>query len=151
MAGARQTAGATRTLCAPMELPEYARVNRAAWNVEAARYVESARRQWAAAEIAWGVWDVPEAEVRALPPVAGVGLLGVGCGTAYVSAWLARRGARPVGVDLSERQLQTAAALQREHDLAFPDRRSRRRPGAPRPGSGSAPTHRGLRGRRRTA
>ena len=37
-----------------------------------------------------------------------------------MSAWLARRGARPVGVDITPAQLETARALQREHGLAFP-------------------------------
>ena len=44
----------------------------------------------------------------------------MGCGTAYVSAWLARRGASPVGIDISEAQLATAQKLQREFDLEFP-------------------------------
>jgi len=50
----------------------------------------------------------------------GLRVAELGCGTAYVSAWLARRGARPVGLDLAERQLETAARLQREHGLRFP-------------------------------
>ena len=41
-------------------------------------------------------------------------------GTAYWSAWLARRGARVVGLDNSSRQLATARALQLEHRLVFP-------------------------------
>ncbi len=44
----------------------------------------------------------------------------LGCGTAYVSAWMARRGARVVGIDNSPRQLETATRLQREHGLDFP-------------------------------
>jgi SAM-dependent methyltransferase len=44
----------------------------------------------------------------------------LGCGTAYVSAWLARRGARPTGIDNSAEQLSTARSLQDEHDLHFP-------------------------------
>src|ERR1019366_9873877 len=44
----------------------------------------------------------------------------LGCGTAYVSAWLARRGARVVGIDNSESQLATARILQDEHELHFP-------------------------------
>jgi len=44
----------------------------------------------------------------------------LGCGTAYISAWLARRGARPVGVDTSEAQLATARALQEDFGLEFP-------------------------------
>lgn len=55
-----------------------------------------------------------------LPDVAGKDVVDLGCGTAYWSAWLARMGARPVGIDNSERQLETARALQREHRLEFP-------------------------------
>jgi SAM-dependent methyltransferase len=44
----------------------------------------------------------------------------LGCGTAYVSSWLARRGARVVGIDNSQIQLSTAQRLQREHELFFP-------------------------------
>ena len=50
----------------------------------------------------------------------GFDAIELGCGTGYVSAWLARRGARPVGIDNSEAQLETARALQREHGLEFP-------------------------------
>lgn len=50
----------------------------------------------------------------------GLDAIELGCGTAYCSAWLARRGARPVGIDNSEAQLETARALQREHGLEFP-------------------------------
>jgi len=44
----------------------------------------------------------------------------LGCGTAYVSAWLARRGARVVGIDNSEAQLATASRLQRRYGFDFP-------------------------------
>ena len=44
----------------------------------------------------------------------------MGCGTGYVSSWLARRGARPVGIDNSQEQLATARRLQREHGIKFP-------------------------------
>src|SRR5690348_9558654 len=52
--------------------------------------------------------------------VAGLDVIELGCGTAYVSAWLARRGARPVGIDNSEAQLATAKRFQREFRLEFP-------------------------------
>jgi SAM-dependent methyltransferase len=55
-----------------------------------------------------------------VPDVAGLDVIELGCGTAYWSAWLARRGARVVGVDNSEAQLATARRLQREHGLEFP-------------------------------
>jgi SAM-dependent methyltransferase len=50
----------------------------------------------------------------------GADAIELGCGTAYVSAWLARRGARPVGIDISSAQLSTARRLQAEHGLSFP-------------------------------
>jgi len=52
--------------------------------------------------------------------VAGLDTVELGCGTGYVSAWLAQRGARPVGIDNSGQQLATARRLQAEHGIAFP-------------------------------
>jgi SAM-dependent methyltransferase len=67
------------------------------------------------------VWKVPEAQLGVLPPgLAGADSLELGCGTGYISAWLARRGARPVGLDNSAAQLATAAALQDRFGLHFP-------------------------------
>jgi SAM-dependent methyltransferase len=94
--------------------------NQAWWGREAVRYVEPGRRAWAMTEPSWGIWGVPEAEVGLLPDVDGADTLELGCGTGYVSAWLARRGARPVGVDPTPAQLATARLLQDEHDLRFP-------------------------------
>jgi SAM-dependent methyltransferase len=69
----------------------------------------------------WGIWGVPDARLGALPAsVAGQHVVELGCGTAYLSAWLARRGARVVGLDLSAAQLATARRLQHAHGLAFP-------------------------------
>jgi SAM-dependent methyltransferase len=52
--------------------------------------------------------------------VDGADAVEFGCGSGYVSAWLARRGARPVGVDVSVRQLATAHRMQGEFGLRFP-------------------------------
>src|SRR6202040_806341 len=93
--------------------------NRAAWNPWAAEYAEPGRRNWSS-EPSWGIWSIPESDVHILPDVAGLDVIELGCGTGYVSAWLARRGARPVGIDMSESQLTTARALQDEHDLRYP-------------------------------
>jgi SAM-dependent methyltransferase len=95
--------------------------NRSAWNREAADYVKTGERNWAAAEPSWGRWSVPEAQLHVLPEqLAGLDCIELGCGTAYVSAWLARRGARAVGIDISDEQLATARRLQAEHGLSFP-------------------------------
>jgi SAM-dependent methyltransferase len=103
-----------------MSLPEHVRQNKASWEKEAERYVEPAMLDWAREEIRWGMYGVPEAQVGALPDVAGMDVVELGCGTAYFSAWLARRGARPTGVDVAENQLATARAMQAEHGLEFP-------------------------------
>jgi SAM-dependent methyltransferase len=103
-----------------MSLPEHVRVNKASWEIEAANYVESAKRNWATDEISWGMFGVPESNVAALPDVSGMDVVELGCGTAYFSAWLARRGARPTGVDITDNQLATARAMQAEHGLEFP-------------------------------
>jgi SAM-dependent methyltransferase len=64
---------------------------------------------------------VPESLLKLLPDeLAGKDVVELGCGTGSVSAWMARRGASPVGVDLSENQLATARALQGEFGLTFP-------------------------------
>jgi SAM-dependent methyltransferase len=103
------------------ELPEHVRRNRALWDDWAQKYVASGERRWARDEPVWGVWSVPESQVGVLPTdLAGMDAIELGCGTAYVSAWLARRGARVVGIDNSEAQLATARRLQREHGLDFP-------------------------------
>ena len=94
--------------------------NRAEWTIWAAEFVDSAERNWATDRISWGVWDLPEAELQVLPEVDGKDVVELGCGTAYVSAWLARRGARVVGVDPTPAQLDTARRMQVEHELAFP-------------------------------
>ena len=103
-----------------MELPEHARRNRAAWDVTAAEYAKWAPRQWEDENWSWGMWETPEDDVGTIGEVDGLDVVELGCGTAYWSAWLARRGAHPVGVDLSEAQLATAKAMQAEHDLHFP-------------------------------
>jgi SAM-dependent methyltransferase len=103
------------------ELPDHVRRNRASWDAWAPEYEPDGRRNWALQEPTWGVWNVPEAQVGMFEgELAGLDAIELGCGTGYVSAWLARRGARPVGIDNSEAQLATARRLQSEFGLEFP-------------------------------
>jgi SAM-dependent methyltransferase len=94
-------------------------LNRLSWDEDASNWVESGRERWSMKEPTWA-WERPEAELRLLPDVKGVDAIELGCGTAYVSSWLVRRGARMVGMDNSSRQLATAVSLQDEFDLHFP-------------------------------
>jgi 2-polyprenyl-3-methyl-5-hydroxy-6-metoxy-1,4-benzoquinol methylase len=94
------------------ELPEHVRRNRVHWDARAAAYVGPGERKWARQEPTWGIWLVPDAELHVQPEdLAGKDAIELGCGTAYVSAWLARRGARVVGIDNSTAQLATAHRL----------------------------------------
>ncbi|HSM38699.1 MAG TPA: class I SAM-dependent methyltransferase [Candidatus Limnocylindrales bacterium] len=103
------------------ELPEHVRRNRAYWDAQAAEYAGPGERNWSASEPSWGIWDIPEHEVRLLPDeLAGRDVIELGCGTAYVSAWLARCGARVTGIDNSPAQRETARRLQLQHGLEFP-------------------------------
>ncbi len=104
-------------------LPDYVRRNRLEWDGMATEFVANGELSWGLPVGAekWGVWDIPESDLHLLPDdLAGLDTIELGCGTAYVSAWLARRGARPVGIDNSEAQLATARRLQEQHRLEFP-------------------------------
>jgi len=104
-------------------LPEHVAANRAAWDSYAPDYVAAGERSWGRrpGDEAWGLFGIPESMVRMLPDdLAGRDAIELGCGTGYVSAWMARRGARVVAIDNSPKQLETAARLQREHGLDFP-------------------------------
>jgi SAM-dependent methyltransferase len=91
------------------------------WTRLNAEYTDAAARDaWAREELSWGVFGVPEAEVGVLGDVEGLDVVELGCGTAYCSAWLARRGARVVGVDPTPAQLETARRMQEEFGLEFP-------------------------------
>jgi SAM-dependent methyltransferase len=91
------------------------------WTKANAEFTDAdARRKWAERDVSWGLWPTPEAELGVLGDVSGLDAVDLGCGTAYFSAWLARRGARVVGVDPTPAQLDTARRMQVEFGLEFP-------------------------------
>jgi len=92
-------------------LPEHARRNRAWWDGESERYQAIQGEQLrAAGGAAWGVWQIPEAELQVLGDVRGRTTVELGCGAAQWSIALARAGATAIAVDLSEAQLRNAWA-----------------------------------------
>lgn len=99
-------------------------LNREIWATVNEQFTDSAARdRWAADDITWGLFGVPERDVRALGDpdrLARLDVVELGCGTAYLSAWLARRGARPVALDLTPAQLATARRCQHTFGLHFP-------------------------------
>jgi SAM-dependent methyltransferase len=97
------------------ELPDYVQKSRENWDNWAPEWVEMGERAWAD-EPSWGIWGVTDSELGLLPDdMTGIDAVELGCGTAYISGWMARRGARVVGVDNSEKQLATAVRLAAEH------------------------------------
>jgi SAM-dependent methyltransferase len=101
--------------------PDYVARNRDLWSIKNAEYTDpDARRAWARGDFTWGVFGIPEAELGVLGDVEGLDVVELGCGTAYVSARLARLGARPVGVDPTPAQLETARRCMAETGIEFP-------------------------------
>jgi SAM-dependent methyltransferase len=95
--------------------------NVAAWTQANAEFTDdAAARQWSRDDIVWGVFGVEESTVGCIGDVTGLDVVELGCGTAYISAWLAKRGARPFGVDPTPAQLETARRMQRETGIEFP-------------------------------
>lgn len=102
------------------DAPQYLQGNVDGWQDEAANYVEAAEEAWASDEPYWGIWKIPNSEVTLLPHrMSGMQCIELGCGTAYVSAWMARRGAQVTAIDPTPNQLQTARRLRHEYTLDF--------------------------------
>lgn len=105
----------------PGSLSKHAAENRRSWNADSDAYQEDHGPQLAASGgMAWGVWQIPEASLQILGDVKGLDMLELGCGAAQWSIALARVGARPVGLDISERQLDHARRLMEEAGVDFP-------------------------------
>jgi len=97
-------------------------INRDHWNGMAEEWVAAGEKAWASESPYWGIWEVPERELGLLPEdMAGMEAVELGCGTGYVSGWMARRGARVSAIDVSAGQLATARRLAGEHgaDIRF--------------------------------
>jgi len=98
-------------------LAEHVLENRNHWDRVAPQWVDAAERSWAATSPSWGIWEIDESELNLLPSsMTDMQAIELGCGTAYVSAWMARRGATVTGIDNSQRQLDTARRLMAEYE-----------------------------------
>jgi SAM-dependent methyltransferase len=104
-------------------LPDHVLKNRAAWSKMAPDWVSPGRRSWSTSTITWGIWSLPETAIGALGDLErlqGKDTIELGCGTAYFSAWLAKFGANPVGIDITPAQIESARAFQKEFGIDFP-------------------------------
>ena len=104
-----------------MGWPEDAAKNAELWTKFNGEYTDAnAAVNWALDDISWGIWGIDESDLNVLGDVAGLDVVELGCGTAYFSAWLAKRGARPVGVDITPAQLATARQKMAETGIESP-------------------------------
>lgn len=95
--------------------------NRQLWTVVNEQYTDAAADgMWASDDLRWGLFGVPDSDVGALGEVAGRDVVELACGTGYFSAWLRRRGARVIALDLSVEQLWTARRCQHVYGPHFP-------------------------------
>jgi len=94
--------------------------NRAWWDRQSDEYQQRHGEFIGKADPRWGMWQIPESELRILGDVSGKDVLELGCGAAQWSIALARQGARVVGLDNSERQLEHARRLMAEAGVDFP-------------------------------
>ncbi len=91
------------------------------WNAWAPDFYRVGLDYWLLEEPVWGIWGTPESRLGLLAGVGeGVDAIELGCGTGHVCAWLAERGALPVGVDISDEQLDSARMFQRQFQRLFP-------------------------------
>ncbi len=95
---------------------DYVSVNRDIWQEDAKNWIETGERLWAAPRPQWGNWGNPDDELRLLPAdMSGADAIELGCGTAYVSGWMAQRGAKVTAIDVAPAQLKTARRLSEQH------------------------------------
>tara|TARA_R110002012_G_scaffold280980_1_gene469953 strand:+ start:68 stop:838 length:771 start_codon:yes stop_codon:yes gene_type:complete len=101
---------------------DYVSVNQDVWDKDARNWVEAGERLWCAEEPTWGIWGLPEVYLRLFPEdLSERDAVELGCGTGYVSGWMAQRGARVTAIDISPAQLATARRLAELHgaDITF--------------------------------
>ncbi|RLL66312.1 class I SAM-dependent methyltransferase [Streptomyces sp. Z26] len=93
---------------------ETSRANRSWWDRNADDYQQEHGAFLGDHRFVWGPEGLDEADAGLLGPAAelrGRDVLEIGAGAAQCARWLAERGARPVALDLSHRQLQHARRI----------------------------------------
>lgn len=96
---------------------EHVAINKAHWDGMARDWVALGEERWAQDVPLWGIWNTPDTDAPLLPDdMTGMDAIELGCGTGYVSGWMAKRGAKVTGIDVSPRQLETAKRLADHHD-----------------------------------
>ena len=96
------------------------RANRADWDAYADEYQATHGVFLGDAGFLWGPEGTREDDLGALGDVSGLDVLELGCGAAQCSRWVLARGGRPVGLDVSVRQLQHSRRIDEEHHVVVP-------------------------------
>jgi SAM-dependent methyltransferase len=96
------------------------RANRRSWNADSDEYQERNASQLNTKELAWGTYAIPERDLNVLGDTHGKSILELGCGACQWSIFLTKHGAKPVGLDLSDRQLFHARRLMDEFGIHVP-------------------------------
>jgi SAM-dependent methyltransferase len=105
----------------PKSLSADAARNQRTWDGQSDEYQAKHGPQLeASGGAAWGVWQIPEAELQVLGDVRGRDVLELGCGAAQWSIALHKLGANVTGLDLSPRQLEHARELMVRAGVDFP-------------------------------
>ncbi|MBN4047444.1 class I SAM-dependent methyltransferase [Acidimicrobiaceae bacterium AH-315-P05] len=104
-----------------MSDPSHVAENRRHWDDIADQWISTGEQAWASVDPVWGAWRVSNDDYPILPrDMSGMDAIELGCGTAYVSAWMMRRGADSVtAIDNSAKQLETARRLAAEYGYAI--------------------------------
>ncbi len=103
-----------------MDEQESLRANRADWDAYADEYQATHGEYLGDSGFLWGPEGTREDDVHALGPVEGRDVLEIGCGAGQCSRWVLVHGGRPVGIDVSMRQLQHSRRIDQAHGVLVP-------------------------------
>ena len=104
----------------PVDEQDSLAANRADWDRYADEYQSTHGEFLGDDGFLWGPEGVREDALGALGTVAGKYVLELGCGAGQCSRWVLRHGGRPVGLDVSMRQLQHSRRIDLEHGTRVP-------------------------------
>ena len=104
----------------PADEAESLRANRADWDAYADEYQSTHGAFLGDVGFLWGPEGTREDTLGALGEVSGRDVLEIGCGAGQCSRWVLGRGGRPLGLDVSLRQLQHSRRIDEEHGVAVP-------------------------------
>lgn len=96
------------------------RANRADWDAYADEYQATHGQFLGDAGFIWSPEGLDEGAAGILGDVTGQDVLEIGCGAGQCARWVSLHGGRPVGLDLSHRQLQHSRRIDAELGTAVP-------------------------------